>query len=69
VEFSVGFTVNTEIALYSMKGERVATLANGSYQKGVYASEVPFGNLSSGSYVIKMVAGPYTTEQQITISK
>ncbi|MFN5520455.1 MAG: choice-of-anchor D domain-containing protein, partial [Ignavibacteria bacterium] len=69
VEFSVGFTVNTEIALYSMKGERVATLANGSYQKGVYASEVPFGNLPSGSYVIKMVAGPYATEQQITISK
>ncbi|MFM7156773.1 MAG: choice-of-anchor D domain-containing protein, partial [Bacteroidota bacterium] len=69
VEFSVGFTVNTEIALYSMKGERVATLANGSYQKGMYASEVPFDMLPSGSYVIKMVAGPFTAEQQITISK
>ena len=69
LEFSVGFTVNTEIALYSMKGERVATLANGSYQKGVYTSEIPFGNLPSGSYVIKMVAGPFTAEQQVTVSK
>jgi len=69
LEFSVGFTVNTEIALYSMKGERVATLANGSYQKGVYSTEIPFGSMPSGSYVIKMVAGPYSAEQQITISK
>jgi hypothetical protein len=52
-----------------MKGERVATLANGSYQKGVYTSEIPFGNLPSGSYVIKMVAGPFTAEQQVTVSK
>ena len=69
LEFSVGFSVNTEIALYSMKGERVATLANGQYQKGVYSAEIPLEQMSSGTYVIKMVAGPYTAEQQLTIAR
>jgi hypothetical protein len=69
LEFSVGFTVNTEIAMYSMKGERIATLANGQFQKGVYSSEIPMEMMPSGSYIIKMVAGPFTAEQQITVSR
>ena len=69
LEFSVGFTVNTEIAMYSMKGERIATLANGQFQKGVYSTEIPMEMMPSGSYIIKMVAGPYTAEQQITVSR
>ncbi|MGA1308150.1 MAG: T9SS type A sorting domain-containing protein, partial [Candidatus Kapaibacteriota bacterium] len=69
LEFSVGFTVNTEIAMYSMKGERIATLANGSFQAGVYTSEIPMEQMPSGTYIIKMVAGPFTAEQQITVSR
>jgi hypothetical protein len=69
LEFSVGFTVNTEIAMYSMKGDRIATLANGQFQKGVYSSEIPMEMMPSGTYIIKMVAGPFTAEQQITVSR
>ena len=69
LEFSVGFTVNTEIAMYSMKGERIATLANGQFQTGVYTSEIPMEMMPSGTYIVKMVAGPFTAEQQITVSR
>jgi len=44
-------------------------LADGQFQKGVYSSEIPMEMMPSGSYIIKMVAGPFTAEQQITVSR
>jgi hypothetical protein len=67
--FSVGFKVQTEISLYTMTGERVAIINDGVLEAGVYTAQVPFANIPSGSYVVKMVAGPYVDQQQISVTK
>jgi len=67
--FSVGFKVQTEISLYTMTGERVAIINDGVLEAGVYTAQVPFANIPSGSYVVKMVAGPYIDQQQISVTK
>ena len=69
IEFSVGFKVSTELGLYSSTGERIAIINSGIMEPGVYTAEVPLANIASGSYIVKMVAGPYATEQQISVVK
>jgi hypothetical protein len=69
IVFSVGFKVKTEIGLYNMLGELVSTIASGTFEAGEYVGTLPLQNIPSGSYTVKMVAGPFVDQQQISITK
>ena len=55
--FSIPRTCEVELALYDIKGRKVATLAEGTHQPGEYAATA--SGLSSGVYIFELTADEF----------
>lgn len=67
VEFMIPTQAATEISLADMNGITVATLTKSSLDTGNYQVRIPVEQLSSGSYILRMVSGSYIEERVIVI--
>jgi len=69
ISFSVGLKAMTELSVYTTSGSQVAIVAVGVLEPGAYSVKLPVDGLSSGSYILRMTSGQFTSEQQIIIAK
>jgi hypothetical protein len=69
LEFSVGLEAWTEINVYNTLGELVAMPVASVLKPGNYTVTMPVTDLSSGSYLVRMVSGPYSKTQELIINK
>ncbi len=68
IEFTVGHPGLVDVAVYSVLGQRVATLASGSYDTGRYrATWTPAasGSVPSGVYFVRMQAGAFSGTRRV----
>jgi len=69
INYSVGLAARTTFELYNSLGEHVATLLDEQLNPGTYQANVPLNSIPSGVYLCRMVSGPFTQSQTITITK
>ncbi|MBK9249294.1 MAG: choice-of-anchor D domain-containing protein [Ignavibacteria bacterium] len=69
IEFSVGLKATTDLSLFTSSGSLVSIVAVGVLEPGAYSVKLPVDGLSSGSYILRMTSGQFTSEQQIIIAK
>jgi hypothetical protein len=66
----VARTQNVEVALYDMLGRQVATLFNGTLAAGAQREFTIDGtNLSSGTYVYRVVGENFSQTRRVTLLK
>ena len=58
-----------ELAVYDINGRMVAELANGYMSAGTYPVVWDANELSSGVYMVSMIAGNYSTLQKVMLIK
>ncbi len=69
VEFSIGLTGFTELALYTPMGERILTLVDGVLEAGTYRVSLPVGQLAAGMYFYRLRSGPYMETRQLLLAE
>ncbi|MBI3259711.1 MAG: choice-of-anchor D domain-containing protein [Ignavibacteriae bacterium] len=69
INYSVGLGGRTTFELYNSIGERVAVLMDEYLNPGSYVANVPISGIPSGVYSCRMISGPYTESQTITITR
>ena len=69
LNFSVALEGQTEIAVYNSIGEMVAMPVSGNLQPGEYSVSLPVTDLTSGSYIVRMLSGPFTQTHEMIIRK
>ena len=58
-----------ELAVYDINGRVVAELVNGYHSAGTYPVVWNANELSSGVYMVSMIAGDYSTLQKVMLIK
>ncbi|MCH8495814.1 MAG: T9SS type A sorting domain-containing protein [Balneolales bacterium] len=69
INFSIAESGNVELAVYSITGQRVATLVNESMSIGEYTVNFDASNLASGVYIYRIVTGNYTKSHKMVLMK
>ncbi len=69
LSYGIGFDTYTKIELINYTGETIQTIYDDYHKAGDYQLNIPTNNLSTGTYFIKMISGPYATIRQIMIIK
>lgn len=69
LNYSVGFEAETQIEIFNYYGERVRLLQSGTLKSGDYSEYISTKELSSGTYIIRMISGPYSETQSLMIVK
>ena len=58
-----------QVAVYDINGRIVSELVNGYQSAGSYPVKWDANELSSGVYIVNMIAGEFTTVQKIMLIK
>lgn len=69
IDFSVGLDVPTTITLYNSMGNVIDVLLDQSLKAGAYQLDLATSNLPSGTYIYRIISGPYTETKQMVIAK
>jgi hypothetical protein len=69
IEFSIGMTGQTELAVYNTMGERVLTLVSGVMEPGVYRVGLPVEQLAPGVYFYRLQSGPYAEIRRFVVAQ
>lgn len=69
LNFGIGFDVNTKIEIVNYFGQTVRVLYDGMMKAGSYQETISTSELSSGTYMIRMVSGPYSGTQSLLLVK
>ncbi len=69
IQFDVPAQSELSVEVYSITGQRVAVLANGTYQAGQHTVSFDASNLSSGVYFYRLNAGSFVQTQKMTLVK
>ena len=69
INFSLGSAEKVELTVYSLTGERVATLIDRTMEPGFYSEIFDGSNLSSGIYFYSLKAGSYQTTNKMVLMK
>lgn len=69
IDFSVGLDVPTAITLYNSMGEVIDVLIDQSLKAGAYQLDISTSTLPSGTYMYRIISGPYTETKQMVIAK
>jgi hypothetical protein len=64
-----GFTGNVKIAVYNIRGEKVADLVNGQHQPGFYTAVFNAAGLSSGVYYYQIQTKDFNALKMMMILK
>jgi hypothetical protein len=54
----------TRVELFTAMGTRVATLVEGILPAGTYRQEVNIAELPAGSYIVRIISGPFSATQR-----
>ena len=70
LNYGVGFDAETKMEIINYFGETVKTIYSGQTVKaGTYSETIPTVGLSSGTYMIRMISGPYSETKPLLIVK
>ncbi len=69
IEFTIPETMDVRLDVYSVTGERVATLVNEQREAGVHTVEFDATRLASGIYLYRVTAGEFVKTRQMTLIK
>ena len=67
--YSIPDDGNVQVAVYDINGRMVSELVNGYRSAGTYPLVWDANELSSGVYIVNMIAGEFTTVQKIILIK
>lgn len=62
-------TENVQIELYSLIGQKVANIQNGTETRGLYVKEINTSGLESGVYLVRITAGDQVSSQRLMIQR
>jgi hypothetical protein len=62
--YGVGMDGWTRVELFTAMGTRVATLVEGILPAGTYQQEVNIAELPAGSYIVRIISGPFSATQR-----
>jgi hypothetical protein len=68
-KFSIPEDGNVQVAVYDVSGRMVAELVNGYHSANTYPVVWDAKELSSGVYMVNMIAGDYSTIQKVMLIK
>jgi hypothetical protein len=69
IEFTLENSAHTNLSIYNMLGQHVATLLDSKMASGVHEVSFNAGNLSSGIYLYKIVAGEQVAIKKMVLMK
>src|SRR5690606_33400489 len=69
IRFALPVDANVVLEVYTIAGQKVATLANKSFKAGQHTVRFDASRLSSGVYLYKIVAGTYAATNKMTLIK
>lgn len=69
IEFSLPDRMEVRLDVYTINGQRVATLVNETRQAGAHTVEFDGSAVSSGIYIYRIVAGDYVQTRKMTLIK
>lgn len=69
IEFSIPETSNVTLEVFSIQGQRVATLVDGTLNAGTHSVNFNAANLPSGMYMYRIQAGNFTKVNKMTLVK
>lgn len=69
IPFELPQASHVKLAIYDIRGSRVATLVDGMRDAGRYEAVFDGSKLSSGVYLYRLTAGGYTSTQKIVLMK
>ncbi|GAB5408184.1 MAG: hypothetical protein BalsKO_05490 [Balneolaceae bacterium] len=69
IPFSLSEASRVEISVYSILGQKVATIVNGLYPVGSHTAQWNAQNLASGVYIYRMQAGNFVQTKKLVLLK
>lgn len=69
IQFDVPVQAELTLEVYNITGQRVAVLANGTYQAGQHSVTFDASTLSSGIYFYRLSSGSFVQTQKMTLIK
>lgn len=69
ISFNLDKAANTNLSVYNMLGQKVATLFNGNLNSGAHAFTFNAANLESGIYVYQLKSGNFTETRKMMLLK
>lgn len=69
IRYRLGTESHVDLAIYNTSGMRIATLFSGEREAGSYQSNWHAGNMSSGIYLIRMIAEGQILTQKVILMK
>ncbi|MBP1658287.1 MAG: 5'-Nucleotidase domain protein [Bacteroidetes bacterium] len=69
IEYSIPMQSQVELKIYNLVGQEVGTLVNEIQKAGVHNVKFDAGNLASGVYFYRLVAGNFTSVKKMVLLK
>ena len=69
IQFTLPETMEVRLDVYTIAGQRVATLVNGQREAGAHTVEFDGSRVASGVYIYRIVAGSHVQTRQMTLIK
>ena len=69
ISFSIPADMDVEIVVYDMRGSQILSLTDRLYEAGYHDVFWNAGQVSSGIYFVKMIAGDYVSTQKLMLVK
>lgn len=65
INYSIGLSGSTRIALYSSNGDFIMDFVNEHQASGTYELTIDVSSIPSGTYFFRVISGPYMSESQV----
>ncbi|AXJ01750.1 Por secretion system C-terminal sorting domain-containing protein [Cyclonatronum proteinivorum] len=69
INFTLPESADIRLDVFNVLGQRVATLANGTFSAGVHTVQFDASRLSSGVYLYRLQSGSFTTQRTMMLVK
>jgi hypothetical protein len=69
IEYQIVETGLVKLSIFDLNGRRVRDLINKRHTSGKYSITFDAGDLSSGTYILKLISGPQTQSRPLILIK
>ena len=69
ISFELPYQSDVRVEVYDMMGRRVATAANGTYTAGTHSVTFDASNLSSGTYIYRLITDSFQQSRSMVLIK